>query len=361
MIHRIAILFFLLSKLYAQESGIGFSLKPQYGFIIPHSSGVNHLFKGHVQAFELSVFNIPNGTKKWHHDYFFPAVGITLQVGDLGNPDELGRFFSLYPTYSVPLIKKSKLSLNFRVGAGLVYLTKSFDIDANFKNLMIGSAINAVVNFSGDISYQISSKLKMGLGLNFTHFSNGAFIAPNLGINIPAATTLISYQLNNKQSLTPSSENTNELNDKIALYMIVTGAKRQNKLPDENHYPIWSNYINLNYHLSKNTQLMFCSDIYYNTSLVPIMIDRIAIEPNPMQLLQHGLSVMYGQKIARLTLYTGFGLYTYSKSYLQGPMYFKVGMNYKATSKILIHLALKSHFAVADFIDFGIGYKLWRK
>ena len=57
--------------------------------------------------------------------------GLSLTYGSLANKAILGDFFGLSTFYKLPIFSSDKQEFNFRVGAGLGYVTKIFNLENN--------------------------------------------------------------------------------------------------------------------------------------------------------------------------------------------------------------------------------------
>ena len=100
-----------------------------------------------------------------------------------GEITELGSAFSIFPFIDFPLTRYKNFSVNFRFRTGrCVYLTKRFDRLTNYKDLAIGSHINASANMMFKSEYKLSERLNISLGFGLQHFSNGSLKLPNYGI-----------------------------------------------------------------------------------------------------------------------------------------------------------------------------------
>ncbi|MCB0409779.1 MAG: acyloxyacyl hydrolase, partial [Flavobacteriales bacterium] len=71
-----------------------------------------------------------------------------------------------------------------------------------------------------------------------------------------------------------------------------------------------------------------------------------------------GINGTYGLSMGKLDLLFQVGGYAYTAYEDNGYIYSKLGSRYYLTDKLFVNLALKTHFAVADFIEYGVGYRL---
>ena len=71
----------------------------------------------------------------------------------------------------------------------------TLDQEENYKNDVIGSHINAAVQLNFESRYKLSQHLFINFNVGITHFSNGSFRTPNLGINNPSVNGGFTYAL----------------------------------------------------------------------------------------------------------------------------------------------------------------------
>jgi hypothetical protein len=158
-------------------------IRAGYGFIIPHSSNIEPLIKGHISSFEINYRYNFSGVKEWEKTYRYPYSGIALHYMNFNN-DDAGSAISILPYFAFPIKKNKVLDAHFRVATGLTYITNKFDLLENRKNQMTGSTINAGVDLMLQANWKIDRKIHFLTGISLTHYSNGAFSLPNTGINV---------------------------------------------------------------------------------------------------------------------------------------------------------------------------------
>jgi hypothetical protein len=58
----------------------------------------------------------------------------------------------------------------------------------------------------------------------------------------------------------------------------------------------------------------------------------------------------------KLTLVAGMGVYLKDRYDSDNEIYHRVGMRYQCDNGLLLNVVLKSHWAKADYAEWGIGY-----
>ena len=169
------------------DSTIGkysWSVRGDYGFLIAHRPTLQPLQERHIPGFEISLAKISSGAKEWERDFLNPNRGITLAFFDLGSRDKLGSGIAVYPYIDFPLSTKKDGRLIFRYGIGLGWVEKTFNSETNIKNAAIGSHLNGIIHFDLHFEKRLSALSILEIGAGITHYSNGSYSIPNLGINI---------------------------------------------------------------------------------------------------------------------------------------------------------------------------------
>ncbi len=125
----------------------------------------------------------------------YPILGLGITYTNYGIDSVYGRLFSVYPNIVIPLITGRKLEWTLRIGDGIGYATRDYSRINPFDtiNNAIGSKINDYFSFMMDLRYHINIHWDVQLGVNFSHYSDGSFHQPNLGVNLPGFHVGVKY------------------------------------------------------------------------------------------------------------------------------------------------------------------------
>ena len=157
-------------------------VRGHYGFFYHHHFEMEK-FNAHFPAFEASLYQSTFGKREWQTLYNYPYIGCTFYHSGLGDFEDLGEAYALYPFINYPLLRGETSQLTFKFGAGVAYLTNCFDHLENPYNFSIGSHLNAAVNLSFEYRERLTPHLMSVASIGLTHFSNGATKSPNYGLN----------------------------------------------------------------------------------------------------------------------------------------------------------------------------------
>jgi hypothetical protein len=333
------------------------SLRAQYGFIIAHRPTVMHLQKDHVKGLELEYVIPTNGCDDWQQPFLLPSYSFAYQYLDLGNRAVIGSGHALTGRMIFPLNKNKIVQTYISSGFGIGYIEKPYDRFENYKNVAIGSHINAVVSFSFRAAISTGRYSHLDAGISFTHFSNGSFRTPNLGINVPALQMGYSRYLGNAlpcrhYEIPPAAK------QHLHKITAAAGAKTVESATGPLTYGVTSLEASRIYIISHKSRMGGGVDLFYDRTL-PWKLNGLHHEGLKKNVaFRAGIHAGYELTPGKWTLLFQNGFYIYDEYDEDGFIYTKVGAEYSLTDKFFICFNLKSHFAKADYFEYGIGMKL---
>jgi hypothetical protein len=145
---------------------------------------MKYLVSKPAYGFDLIFFRRTAGNKNWHHIYRKPYVGAGLHYMNFGNPTLLGQAVSGYAFIDFYVNRNKNSGFIYHWGEGIAYITKPFESETNNLNIAVGSHINVFIDLSFGYIWTLRNGIMLKPSLSFTHYSNGSFKKPNLGINI---------------------------------------------------------------------------------------------------------------------------------------------------------------------------------
>ncbi len=354
------LLFTMQSTLKAQNSPKeNFLISPQahYGFIISHRENMGQLIKGHIYGGELNYIFRTDGSKLWQQMHHYPEIGFCSLYLYLANPQQLGNLSALYPYVNLRLNKlKRKTSLNLRLGIGVAYLEKPFDRIKNHHENAIGSHFNGFVNLRLNTAVMLSKSWRIDSGIGLSHASNGAITTPNLGLNMATVNLGISYIFGNKvlplkkDSIPPVAKNWS------GMIIGVAGIK-EIEPPGSPRYMAYGLQANLYRTLNYKNKLGGGVELFYNNATKKIWAEDSIYTCKISDIIQAGIKISYSFNMDRLSLPIDFGYYFYKKQAYNGMFFHRVGLRYLVTKHIIVNVTLLTHWAKADYFEWGVGYQ----
>ncbi len=339
--------------------GLGqFAIEGHYhrGFLLPHRQNMLHLPAGPAHALEARIIIKSDGAKRWHQLYNNPEVGITVRGFDLANHDLLGYGLAVGGFFSAPIYRKKRFTWSLEIGTGLAYTSKKFDADDNYKNIAIGSDLNAYLFLGQKISYNINERIQLSAALNFNHISNAAYALPNLGLNYPMVSlgmqTVLSVQDSSNTLVNFGDEN------KIKGYWDVSSSFGVKEIydPRNTKFATYNLGVQRAVGISKKSSIAPGIDVFYNSALKTVRANK-GDTVNTLSTLQSGIRVGYQLHIDQFIVSVQLGVYLLDGYKEDGFIYHRAGMRYYLSDHWGINLSLKTHFFKADFFELGAAYR----
>ena len=325
------------------------------GFIIAHRPAIMHLQKEHVRGFEVELARPLNGTEDWQQAYALPLYSVAYQLFNLGDKEELGNGHALLARIIFPFGKHHWLRTSLSAGLGIGYIEKHYNRYENYKNTAIGSHLNATVNISYQANFRLSKRMLAEAGFEFTHFSNGTVRPPNLGINIPTFHTGLSWFIGKPfpRTLQPTKPIKKTSFNKIIVGAGVKGIETENGI---SKFGISVISYSRNWIISHKSRLCLGGDAFYDGTLA-WKLERIKEKKvAPSTSYRVGVCFGYILNVGKVGMLLQNGFYLVDTYKEDGIHYFKTGVEYQFSRKFMAGFYLKTHYAKADFFEYGVGY-----
>lgn len=329
-----------------------------YGYIMSHRNNMAHLIKGHIYGGEVSYIFRTSGNKSWQKYYKYPELGFCALHLYLANPKQLGTLEALYPYTNIRLNKsKRNWKLNLRLGVGLACITKPFNRVTNHKNNAIGSYLNGFVNIRLSYAVMLSKSWRLDAGVGLTHASNGAIATPNLGLNMATISAGLGYAFGNKGLIYKKDTLEKFKNKWMPVFIGVMGI-RELEQPDGPKYLAFGAELNIYRTLNRKNRLGPGLEFGYNNATRQIYEQDSIYNTTYKDIGTFGVKACYEFVFNRVSLPVEFGYYLYKKQPAYGTMFHRIGVRYMVTKHVMANVTLLTHWARADYFEWGIGYVL---
>jgi len=345
-----------------QAPNLMVEFRGNYGFLIAHHLEMEN-FNAHLPSFEINLARSTYGKNQWEALYKYPLTGVSYWNAWLGDRETIGKGHALMPFISFPLIKKEKSQLDFRLAAGLGYLTKKFDRLENYKYIAIGSHLNAAINLMVEYRWKPVQHLQLSGGLQLMHFSNGSIKTPNFGLNIPSLTTGLALKINREnpyimRSIRPSLTMF-EFDGRQFVEVRINGNLGTKSIGEviSERYNVYAGSISIMKPLGYKSKAGLSFDFSYDGSDKRYVGTKGIDYDNELQIVKPGISMVYEVVLSRLSFPLALGFYTGGLYKSEGISYYKLGIQYLISRNIFSTITLKTHYARADYVSLGIGYR----
>ncbi len=363
---RIAILVLLLGfvlntraqKYYYHQ----FEAGGAYGFAMPHRSSMSYLIQNRYAAVNIAYSLKTDGSEPWHHEWRFPEIGVAYLITGLSNINVFGFAQSIYAFYGVPVYESDNLIFKYRFGTGFAYLTEKFNHRSNYYNNVIGSHFNSHIHFSVLLDYKLPDMpLYLSNGVALNHFSNTAFKKPNLGLNLISFNTSVKYMFSDFEYSLPKRI-LPFMNSEYQFTAYYFSGTRQNTTYENKNYFVHG--ISADFSIKPNFKRSYGigADISFDPSLqYQIETNEEGSYKGAANLFKAGIYLLHEVYLTeQLICVISAGTYAYSKFNYGSkfPIYNRFGLRYVIDEQFVCSFMLKSHAFIADYAEFGIGYRI---
>jgi hypothetical protein len=325
-----------------------------YGFLLAHRERVEHLVQ-HTSGFEISLSRQMTGEKEWHQSYKYPQTGYSYIFLDFSQPKILGNAHALMAFINFPFVRTNMFQFSMRLSCGLGYLTKRYERVENYKNDVTGSHLNAAIQFNFETRYRLADQLYFNFNVGLTHFSNGSFRTPNLGINNPSVNGGFTYQFHRSGEFVATDHST--VIKKLQVDVLYSAGVKEIYPPTGKKYVAHTLSSTVMKPVSRKVRLGIGLDVFYDLSLIRAFRNSNETVPDDFKIVRSGIHVGEELMIGKLSILLQMGAYWLDQFKEDGSFYHRIGFKYLLGQHLFANLTLKSHFARADYVECGFGWK----
>ena len=349
-------------KLHAQivklDSLNGLCLESKFhvGSVYPHKSSVTYVLDKNLIGFDVTLTTQSKGRHMWEKLFRNPSYGIGYHYFDLGNREILGHLHAVYGLIDIPFhIPKGNVMFSYQVDFGMGYFTKTYDPYKNPLNHVVSSPYNVYIGLDFGARFRLNDQNELKTALELTHCSNGKTRSPNQGLNTISLTAAYLYSIRKPYKPKEVEVFTNYRRHFLELVGNV-GAKRDDNLKDD-VYLVSSLIADYYYGYSAKYALGIGLDGFYDASLAPHQDFFEEVERDNSVNYQLGTHLGFRARYKDLYILLNAGYYLVQKYLRHGKIYSRIGLRYAITDQVLLNLTLKAHSTIADYIEWGVGYR----
>jgi hypothetical protein len=332
----------------------------QGSFILNHTRAISHLVASHPVGFELNAQRQTTGAAPWHGWYKYPKVGLALVYYDYHNPI-LGQSYAATVYLSKPFVRTRRQDLSFRLGTGLAWFTNPFDLQANRKNTIVSSSLNATMQLRLEYDYALTPHLGVLLGAALNHYSNGATTKPNFGINLPSVVVGLNYhQQRPAPTVAYLAPEPADVGHNFLLASTSLGYK-QLDVGTYTKYLVNSVTVAAGRRINRKSNLVVGVEGFYDRSLLAEQKDTARNTDKLTDVKKAGFFLGHELLFGRLAFISHLGFYVYNPYKSTSFYYERLGLKYQFTDVVFGAIDLKVHGGTADVIEFKVGAKLARR
>jgi hypothetical protein len=352
--------------IFAQPDFIGSQLSGKLfrGVILPHSQDINHLITKHPVGFVLEYDFCIKPNKEWYQAYNYPVVGFSVIGQDYGN-EILGQTAGALAHVKFFFLKRN---IQLQLAQGLGFTTNPFDVETNSKNNVFGSTVlgATIINISHK-NIALNNHFSFNSGFTFIHFSNGRTKSPNKGLNSFVYAFGLTYHFNKtifeKLKVEPSDVNKGATQN-IKINANLMGGLNESIYINQGQKPFFHGSIYADKKVSRYSAWQMGFDgflsyayqqqIRFRGTSFP---EEKPVDPNT-DFRRVGFIIGHELFITKLSFITQAGAYVYKPFMEDGRRFYqRIGFKYYLSNKFFISTTLKTHFAGAEAVEYGIGIR----
>lgn len=335
----------------AQRNNLFFDLTGGSGRLVPHHPELKP-FAGSVAFFNARLGLKTSGQKEWQRVYDYPEIGIGLSHNYLTSKS-LGNPTAIYSFMNLPLFPSSKFKINLGMHLGLAMGFNHWT-EQNQENIAIGSYCSAYVSINLNTTFRISENFDLLLSAGGYHYSNGNLNKPNKGLNLLGAETGLRYSL--PKSVTELNTEPITPIEKSSSVMVFGAWGSKKEASHSSQYSAGSlsagyyHTINHKSRLSAGFDLFYDEGVLYYTQKENVLKNTLAA----------GIFGGHELTFANLSIVTQLGIYVRNPNPNDPFYYERLGVRYLFAKRIIPSISIKAHEFKVDFVEWGIGFVLWR-
>lgn len=338
-------------------NGLRIEGKMHYGIILPHTNEVKYVVHNNISGAEITLSTQSNNRHPWEGLYRYPRYGIGYNYNDFRNENILGKAHSLFGYIDIPFYNSDrKFSLNYQIGFGISYFPVRYHPYENPLNHAISLPVNYYVSFDVNGRIKVGEKNEIKTAFELSHYSNGKTKSPNYGLNTFTLSVAWLY------SIIPSQEiNVSKIKVPYKKHMcdiVASAGWKRDDMLTERVYKVASLAADYSYFFSQKYAIGGGADLFYDESVQATREASIDYVEEPGNAnVQAGLHMGFRVRYGRMQILLQAGHYVYADYLKYTLVYSRVGMRYAVTENLLLNFTLKSHMAIADYLEWGIGYR----
>ena len=330
------------------------AVKPQVGYIIPHTKTIELLSKSNPYGIEAEYGWFLTQQKDWERCNCYSKAGFSVLYIDYDNPSVIGQSIN-FLAYAEPFLNsRGNFLASIRMGVGASYLTKVYHEEKNPENMFFSTSLSYLVHLDANVTAFVSDHLFLYLYAKYNHISNGGVKKPNLGMNFPTFGLGMGY---NFDYLTFPQKSKQPLQKpvKIIPYTGTFFTPRTIHVEGDDEFTLSAGtFLKARRKITRLNALSAGFEAVYDRSLFNKEEKREGFLLNSYYSFAAGHAFVFG----RFIFSQEFGAYLYAP-YYEGSDYFqRYALTFQFGEKFRAGVTLKAHAEVAENFNVILTYDL---
>lgn len=329
------------------------------GNIMEHNSDMLHLITGHPEGIILGWNKKTDGSQDWHELYNYPDYGVSFTYQNLKN-SYLGENYGLYAHYNFYFFKRT---LQFRIGQGVAYTTNPYHREDNFRNNVYGSRLLSstymMLNYYRE---RMVGPWGMSLGVSLIHYSNANVKAPNTSTNSMVLSLGANYDLDSEPIERQFHDVDMRFTEPVRYNLVFRTGINESDIVGSGQFPFYVGSFYADKRINLKSSLQLGVDVFFSDFLIEYNRYRALAFTNENRTGQEDyrrVGIVAGHElfIGKTSLLTQMGVYVYNPIMFEGDVYLRLGLKRYFSDHLFAVLTLKSHWAKAEGVELGMGYR----
>lgn len=329
------------------------------GIIMEHNPDLLHLITGNPNGVIVGWNKQTDGSEDWHELYNYPDYGVSFTYQDLKNR-YLGQNFGLYVHYNFYFFKRRMF---FRIGQGVALTTHPYDREDNFRNNAYGSTLLSstylMLNYKRE---RLAGRFGVNAGFSLIHYSNANVKAPNTSTNSLVLNLGVNYDLDAEPITREVRSVSNKFTEPVRYTLVLRGGINESDVVGSGQFPFFVGSFYADKRINKKSALQLGADAFFSEFLLEYNKYRAIAFPEEGRSGDEDyrrIGVFAGHELflGRTSLLSQVGYYVYNPIEFENDVYLRLGLKRYFNDHIFGVITLKSHYAKAEAVEFGIGYR----
>jgi len=341
-----------------------------YGSILEHNPDIAHLITDHPQGFSMSYNRKTYGFNEWERRYRYPDWGFTFIFQDMKN-EFLGENYSLYGHYNWYFYNRH---LVIRLAQGISYTTNPYDPETNYMNNAYGTQfLSSTYLKTNYVRENIWNGVGFHAGFGIIHYSNANIRAPNNSTNTWEFNVGLSYQMDHENfpeyipldtSEDKNEEGKNRFAEPIKYNFVFRIGSNESDEVGHGQFPFYVASVFASKRINYKSTFTAGVDLFLAKFLEEEILFQSIAYPDAgvtgdEDWKRVGIFVGHELRFNKVAFVSQLGYYIYWPYEFENRVYNRLGLKrYFFNDKFSASVTVKAHYAKAEGVEFGIGYKL---
>lgn len=362
----IGIILFCSSLLAQEEEVKPISIDADffYGSIFEHNPDLQHLITGHPTGLYLAYNRKSYGFNEWERRYNYPSWGFSMLYQNMHN-EHLGEAWGVYGHINWYFLNRH---LMFGVGQGIAYNTNPYNTDTNYQNNAYGSHLMSSTYLKSNFIWEnIWKGLGAHAGITLIHYSNGNFKAPNNSTNTLAFNVGLNYNLEHEEFpdyIKKKDSLSSTYAEPVKLNFAFRGGVNESDVIGMGQEPFYVFSAYADKRINYKTTFQAGVEVFFSTFLKELIYYRSVAYPEDglsgdEDYKRVGVFVGHEWRFNRVAFVAQLGYYVYWPYEFENRLYNRLELKrYIYKNNVFATVSVHAHWAKAEAVEFGIGYRL---